>query len=193
MPRARAATGRHTELPGGIWLARKHVGTVLAAPPTGSITHLTLQGDHVMTDDLARDPRFTAPDPILTEHSVASGLCVPIHGKRGVLGLVGAYVAERRAFGESDLRFLEGLSHVLAAAMERKRNEAELPAKQEQVEHLQRLELVGQLAAGLAHDYNNILTIIHGHVTLALGEPGLAPPIATALKTALQASEGPPV
>src|SRR5213075_2825370 len=32
-----------------------------------------------------------------------------------------------------------------------------------QLRHAQKLESIGQLAAGVAHDFNNILTIIQGH------------------------------
>jgi len=40
----------------------------------------------------------------------------------------------------------------------------------EQLMHSQKLETIGQLAGGLAHDLNNILSVVNGYATLALLE-----------------------
>ena len=50
-----------------------------------------------------------------------------------------------------------------------------------QLRHAQKLESVGQLAAGVAHDFNNILTIIQGHTDRLLGQCGEQSPFAEPL------------
>ena len=50
----------------------------------------------------------------------------------------------------------------------RKQEEAERERLQIQLMHAQRLEAIGRLAGGVAHDFNNILTVISGSADLAL-------------------------
>jgi PAS domain S-box-containing protein len=53
----------------------------------------------------------------------------------------------------------------------------------------QKMEAVGQLAAGVAHDFNNILTIIQGHASLQISAPGLDPDVVDSLKHISSAAE----
>lgn len=264
------------------------VGQVWPIPPQDSVIgHVLKTHEPVIANDLPSDTQFGASD-FLRDNGIVSAINVAIKGRGVIFGVLGACTSMKRTFSEGDLHFMEGLSNVLGAAMQREKSDAEirklaafpmrnpspvlelnaegcilyeneaarkltkalgLPSAghmlpphnperireclssgmkkehervsiqdrvlswnfypipensvvhayaldvteqlslQSQVQHLQRLESVGQLAAGLAHDYNNVLTIIHGHVTLVLSHAGLATSASNSLKVALEAVE----
>ena len=53
----------------------------------------------------------------------------------------------------------------------------------------QKMESVGQLAAGVAHDFNNILTIVQGHSGMIMARPDLPPPLLESAQAIFFASE----
>lgn len=59
-----------------------------------------------------------------------------------------------------------GLVCITRDIAERRRNEAERTRLREELQLAQRREVIGQLAAGLAHDFNNILAVISGSAAL---------------------------
>jgi PAS domain S-box-containing protein len=91
----------------------------------------------------------------------------------------------REALVSLEIFSLGGQPHVLMIAedlTDKRKLEAEL-------RQAQKMEAVGQLAAGVAHDFNNILTIIQGHASLQMAVAELDPDVADSFKHIAGAAE----
>jgi len=71
----------------------------------------------------------------------------------------------------------EAMSAIVRDISERKKVEADRAKLQEQLHQARKMESVGQLAGGVAHDFNNMLSVIIGYAELALRKLDPPPPM----------------
>jgi len=72
---------------------------------------------------------------------------------------------------------------------ETKRGEKEREELEEKLRQAQKMEAVGRLAGGVAHDFNNMLNVVIGHVDMALEEMDPSQPIYKRLQEIRKAGE----
>ncbi|HBC88816.1 MAG TPA: hypothetical protein DCZ94_17880 [Lentisphaeria bacterium] len=96
--------------------------------------------------------------------------CVPILSGDNVLGVINLYVKEGHIRDLKETEFLMAVANVFATVIERKRAEAEREKMEGQLGQLRKMEAIGQLAGGVAHDFNNMLAVINGYSEMMLME-----------------------
>ena len=126
------------------------------------------------------DPRVESANPDLSNSFISAPIVfsVPIKTERDVLGVIN--VTNRRSgesFDSRDVAFLSGLANQLGVVIEGARQSKKLQkayeslkSTQEQLLFTERIKAVGQMAAGVAHDFNNALSVILAQAQFALME-----------------------
>ena len=111
-------------------VARVTVGEHGDTSPTGAgdagadyLAGLTLQSNEpVVVEDTRADSRFEFLNP-LGRQGVKSGASVVVPGRERLFGTIGAFSDRPRTFSQDDIHFLQAVANVLAAAIERQRDQ----------------------------------------------------------------------
>jgi signal transduction histidine kinase/CheY-like chemotaxis protein len=164
-------------------------------------------GETFLVTDTSTDDRVVREYPDMSNSFISAPIAcsIAIKSQREILGVIN--VTNRHSgkpFTSDDVAFLSGLANQLGIVVDgAKRSDKlykayqSLRTTQEQLVVSERIKAVGQMAAGVAHDFNNTLSVILARAQFALSRLNAERPdvdtvcsdLQTIIKTSLQGAE----
>ena len=150
----------------------KAIEGVRVSPTGGSCGAAAFLGKEVITPDLTADPHWADYQAAALEHGLKACWSWPIFSSSGkVLGTFAVYLKEVRGPDAEEQRYLDILRRNAGFVIERNLAEETLRHTEAQLQHSQKMDAVGKLAGGIAHEFNNLLTAINGYTELLASLP----------------------
>jgi PAS domain S-box-containing protein len=84
---------------------------------------------------------------------------------------------------------VRGVLSITHDVTQRKREELERRALQEQLQQARKMDAIGRLAGGIAHDFNNLITVVSNHAELLLADHGGDEELASGLQEIIDAGQ----
>jgi len=112
------------------------------------------------------EPLLAPLHELLRQRGVVSLLIVPLLMGGEVIGGLGLETLEPRHFSTEEINLVWSVADQMAGVLARIRLDEERRRLEEQYHQSQKMEAIGRLTAGIAHDLNNMLTVINGFADL---------------------------
>ena len=123
-----------------------------------------------------KDPRLHPRNRCILD-GYASVALIPIRNKDRTVGLLQLNDRRKGSFTLEAVELLEGIAATIGLVLMRKKAEAERDKLQGELSQAQKMESVGRLAGGVAHDFNNMVMGIMGYVEICQDELPVGHPV----------------
>jgi signal transduction histidine kinase len=110
-------------------------------------------------EDVRKNPEFKY-SRLASEEGLVSLLSVPMIFQKRVVGLLNVYTARPHRFLAEEIELLTALASQSAIAIENARLYESVVSTEEKIRHSERLLILGEIAAEVAHEVRNPLTVI---------------------------------
>jgi signal transduction histidine kinase/ActR/RegA family two-component response regulator len=127
-------------------------------------------GESYYASDVSKDPRY-----ILGGASIKSEATFPLKVRNQVFGVLNIESEELNGFDEEDLKVLSSFATQMSISIENaqlfsdlRQTLQELKQAQDQIVQAEKLRAMGEMASGVAHDFNNVLAVVLGNIQLLL-------------------------
>ena len=127
-------------------------------------------GELVYVPDVSKDSRYIAWGPPIKSEAV-----FPLKVKDQLFGVLTIESDELNGFDEEDLKTLSSFASQMSISIENaqlfsdlKQTLQELKQAQDQIIQAEKLRAMGEMASGVAHDFNNVLAVVLGNIQLLL-------------------------
>lgn len=117
--------------------------------PDSQFLFVLSENQPLRINELSKETRFRSAK-ILVEHEIVSGISVVISLRSRAFGLLEVYTTKPRVFTEDEIRFLQGVAHVLAAAIQHQEMEDAL-----RLSHNQLSVILGGIIDGITAQTRN--------------------------------------
>jgi PAS domain S-box-containing protein len=133
-------------------------------------------------NDIDTDPRFD----LWRDRALAAGCgsiaSFPILTEKRLWGVITIKAAQPSAFSEEEIDLLADLANEVGQAVENIHNRIHSERLEEAYRQEQKMAAIGQLAGGVAHDFNNILGASMLQIGLLMERPDLTPELRKGLE-----------
>jgi signal transduction histidine kinase/ActR/RegA family two-component response regulator/uncharacterized protein YigA (DUF484 family) len=136
----------------------------------GIVGWVAKTGELVYVPDVSKDSRY-----IPVGRCAKSEAAFPLKVRNQLFGVLNIESDELNGFDEEDLKTLSSFASQMSISIENaqlfsdlKRTLQELKHAQDQIIQVEKLRAMGEMASGVAHDFNNVLAVVLGNIQLLL-------------------------